>query len=68
MDSQKKKYEEMKSNQQIKKFILAVGYSNKTGHKKEKMAQNGKFEHKIDIDENEKKVDVKKGFQIIIDS
>ena len=45
MDSQKKKYEEMKSNQQIKKFILDVGYSNKTGHKKEKMAQNGKFEH-----------------------
>ena len=42
-------------NMQIQKFKPAVGYFYKIEHKEAKMSQKGKFEHKIDIDENTKK-------------
>lgn len=69
MESQKKKVAEMDPNQQIKKFMPAVGYSYEIEQKAAKMAQNGKYEHKIDIDENaKKKVDVQASFLNIIEA
>ena len=56
MNTQNKKVVEMDLNLQIQKFIPALGYSYEIEHKAVKMTQNGNFEHKIDIDENAKKI------------
>lgn len=69
MNTQKKKVVEMDPNMQIQKFLPAVGYSYEIEHKAAKMAQNGKFEHKIDIDENaKKKLDIQASFLNIIEA
>ena len=45
----------MDPNQQIKKFMPAVGMSYELEQKAANLAQTGKYEHKIDIDEKAKK-------------
>ena len=55
MNIQKKKKVEMDPNEQIEKFMPAVGYSYEIEHKSAKIARNGNYEHKIDINEYAKK-------------
>ena len=55
MNAQKKKKAEMDPNEQIKKFMPAVGMSYELEQKAASLAQNGRFEHKIEINELAKK-------------
>ena len=69
MNAQKKKKAEMDPNEQIKKFMPAVGMSYELEQKAANLAQNGRFEHKIEINElAKKKLDTQASFLNIMES
>ena len=69
MNAQKKKKAEMDPNEQIKKFMPAVGMSYELEQKAANLAQNGRFEHKIEINElAKKKLDSQASFLNIMES
>ena len=69
MNVQKQKQVEMVPNQQIKKFMPTVGMSYELEQKAANLAEIGKYEHNIDIDEKaKKKLDSQGSFLNLIDS
>jgi len=69
MNSQKQKKPEMDPNQQIKRFMPAVGMSYELEQNAANMAQQGRYEHRIDIDEKaKKKLDAQASFLNVMDS
>ena len=69
MNTQKIKKAEMDPNEQIKKFMPAVGMSYELEQKAASLAQKGRFEHKIEINElAKKKLDVQASFLNVMES